>query len=449
MAARAHSGAFARGQGSMRSLSIAHDTPPSRSARSKREPCDARLRNTVGGRVEDAWRDSHARRTIASPVREYYGQPVRRAYKRSATVEAADDPTHWLSSYPDLLNQLAPTKNKGLRPANIPRRSHQRLWWRCRVAPDHEWLASVATRVAGTGCPFCAHKRASVTNSLAAIHPQVAESWHRRRNGNLRPEHVLSGSKRSVWWQCSVAPDHEWKTPVTRRTYLGTGCPFCSNREVAKSNSLAAISPAVAREWHPTRNGRKTAWDFTCGSSRRVWWRCSKDETHEWQASIRQRARTHTGCPCCVGTRVTAATSLAARYPDVARNWHPTRNGHLSADAVSPFSRRIVWWQCDRGHSWQRSVAQQSRGNCPYCSGHRLASDNSLRAVFPTLATQWHDGLNGRATPDSVTSRSRMRVWWRCSTDPLHLWQATIHGRTNTVPPTDCPHCWAIRRRRG
>ena len=83
------------------------------------------------------------------------------------------------------------------------------------------------------------------------------------------------------------------------RTIRGTGCPFCTHRLVAPSESLATTHPDVAASWHPARNGTKTPADFTYGSHEEAWWQCPRFRTHVWRARIGSRTVMLAGCPSC------------------------------------------------------------------------------------------------------------------------------------------------------
>jgi hypothetical protein len=74
----------------------------------------------------------------------------------------------------------------------------------------------------GQGCPFCAGKRASVTNSLAAFFPKVAAEWHPTKNGGLTPADVVGGAKAFATWRCAV--HHVWRARVVDRPRGGRGC---------------------------------------------------------------------------------------------------------------------------------------------------------------------------------------------------------------------------------
>jgi hypothetical protein len=125
---------------------------------------------------------------------------------------------------------------------------------------------------------FGKHSRLRPEDSLAALRPDLARQWDAAKNGALTPADVRVASSRPVWW-----------------------------------------------------NGQLTPRDVTSRSNRSAWWRCP--DGHEWEAVIAMMTRTRTasrGCPFCAGKRVSATTSLAARFPDLAREWHPTRNGDLT-----------------------------------------------------------------------------------------------------------------------
>ena len=181
-----------------------------------------------------------------------------------------------LADFPHLLSELHPTKNEGLgfSPRDLRAGSNRVVWWRCYAGPDHEWRSKVIARTRGGGCPFCANRRASVTNALSIVAPSVARQWHPTKNGTLRPRDVVASSERKVWWKCPRGPDHEWQSTIQNRAIVGRGCPLCVGKRPSVTNSLASLAPAVAAEWHPTKNGALTPRDVTTGSTRVVWWKC-------------------------------------------------------------------------------------------------------------------------------------------------------------------------------
>ena len=40
--------------------------------------------------------------------------------------------------------------------------------------------------------------------------------------------------------------------------------------------------------------------------------------------------------------------TLQYKFPEIAKEWHPTLNGDLTPDKVSYGSNKIIWWQCQK-----------------------------------------------------------------------------------------------------
>jgi hypothetical protein len=97
-----------------------------------------------------------------------------------------------------------------------------------------------------------------------------------------------------------------------------------------------------------------------------------------------------------------------------------------------------VWWQCEKGHEWQASIANRvNQGTgCPYCQGKRITSKNSLALNHPLLVRQWHSDKNGTLKPEDFSAKSSRKIWWRC--EKGHEWETRIERR---VAGTGCPKC--------
>ncbi|MGO8994262.1 MAG: zinc-ribbon domain-containing protein [Polyangiaceae bacterium] len=194
---------------------------------------------------------------------------------------------------------------------------------------------------------------------------------------------MVAGSTRIVWWKCPGGDEHVWASSLRERTRDRSGCPFCKNLRVSRTNSLGALEPEIAAEWHEARNAL-SAWDVPSGSSRRVWWRCARDPSHEWCVAIASRVQHRSGCPICAGKKVTLARSLAKRAPAIAKEWHPTKNGELRPSQVSVGSSAPIWWRCANGHEWRAPVSARTgprhRG-CARCSRARTKATRRRRGA--------------------------------------------------------------------
>jgi hypothetical protein len=213
--------------------------------------------------------------------------------------------------------------------------------------------------------------------------------------------------------------------------------------------------PDVAREWDRERNAPATPHDVTAGSRRVVWWRCSRDPAHRWEARVMLRTRTlagrpaGTGCPSCAVDRPARRPRpvLAEARPDLAAQWDPERNGSLCPEAVTLGSKRRVWWRCRENHAhvWEAEVGARVRfgTGCPFCSGLRTTAAESLAATHPGLTAEWDVGRNGERRPEELRAGSNLRVWWRCPAG--HSWRTSPAMRA--LRGTGCPTCAGVGRR--
>mgnify|MGYP005702278633 CR=1 FL=1 len=339
---------------------------------------------------------------------------------------------------PDLAKQWHTSKNMDLTPSDVTPGSHRKVWWKCNKGVDHEWQARIYSRTAGQNCSICAGRKVVKSNSLATLNPALAKEWHPTKNGDFTPDKITISSSKRVWWKCIKGDDHEWLSSVADRT-AGQNCSICAGRKVVKSNSLATLNPALAKEWHPTKNRDLTANDVTPGSSKKVWWKCDKAVDHEWEASVNKRSSGR-NCPVCFGQKVVKSNSLLVTHPEVAKEWHPTKNGQLTPNLVRCQSNQKVWWKCDKAddHEYQARIADRINHECPACSGRMVVRSNSLGTKNPELSKQWHPTKNGNLTPFDVTEGSNEIVWWKCDVEDDHEWQAEINNRKNNPGCSVC-----------
>ncbi len=341
--------------------------------------------------------------------------------------------------HPELARQLHPTKNGLLNAEMIPVKSNFELWWICDKG--HEWKAVISSRVMGRGCPYCSHTMLLPGfNDLATTNPELAKEWHPTKNGELKPDQVMMGSSDKVWWMCSEG--HEWEAIIYSRKK--NGCPICANRVVLPGyNDLATTNPELAKEWHPTKNGDITPSMVVSGSNVKYWWVCKNGHEIFMAPSARTSGKY---CGVCDGKVVVPGINdLESQYPEMAGQWHPTKNGKLKPSQVAPHSNKPVWWLCENGHDWRVSPNQRigRKYGCPYCSNQKVwPGFNDLESRYPELAKQWHPTKNGELKPSMVTPGSSRKVWWKCPRG--HEWEAMIQPRTKRN--VGCPYCSKQRK---
>lgn len=196
---------------------------------------------------------------------------------------------------------------------------------------------------------------------------------------------------------------------------------------------------ALLAQWHPTRNDGLSPGEVVVGSHRQVWWRC--DRGHEWQTRVADRTTRNEGCPYCSGRRtLPGENDLATLFPALAAQWDPAKNGTMTPDAVSPGSKKKVWWHCEKGHGWQAAIVDRAyKGtDCPYCAGRWvIPGETDLETCYPELAAQWDVEKNAPLTPRQILPCSNKRYWWHCALGHSYQMQPNSRVQRNS----GCPYC--------
>ena len=141
-----------------------------------------------------------------------------------------------------------------------------------------------------------AHAPVSLKGKFLRDFPDLLLEWDYDFNGDLDPMALRATSHERVVWRCLLNPDHVWDTQLADRTYSGSFCPFHMCTRVHPAESLAAYYPALARQWHPTKNAKRPD-EVSYASGRDAEWICQLG--HEWPASVYQRSRLKSECPEC------------------------------------------------------------------------------------------------------------------------------------------------------
>jgi hypothetical protein len=177
-----------------------------------------------------------------------------------------------------------------------------------------------------------------------------------------------------------------YATEIEVRARLGLPTPPSGRPRRADPRPAASVRgrhladyPDLSLEWAWDVNPEPDPARLAAGSHMRVVWRCLLDPAHVWETKVADRTYRASGCPFHMGNRVHPAGSLAAYFPWLAQEWHPTRNA-LRPDQVSRASAHEVVWRCELGHEWSAAVYQRtlSGSGCPDC--YRLEATDRSKA---------------------------------------------------------------------
>jgi len=216
--------------------------------------------------------------------------------------------------------------------------------------------------------PWCLRGRAAHTASMSNPHSRVsagvpsggqfATTAHREPDIALGPE-------------TGPASDTSW--PRIGREGYST-----MSQQPKPGQSLAEKFPAVAAQWHPTKNDTLTPSRVKGGARQNVWWVC--EHAHEWQSPVNNRTSRGRGAP---SARVRKPSPGSTTSPPGFRRWPP--NGTPRATRTSPpiAYRAAPDKRCGgcarRATNGRQGVSSRtSMGTgCPVCWDHRTVTGST------------------------------------------------------------------------
>lgn len=289
--------------------------------------------------------------------------------------------------FPELSREWHPTKNGELKPLGIAYSSHTKVWWKCDKGFDHVWQASPNLRTSmKTGCPICSGHQVVKSNSLASMLPSLAAQWDFKKN-KVEPDKIYFRSTQKAWWKCPAGEDHQWQSTVKSRAN-GIGCPICSGRKIARSNSLGERNPEIALLWHPSANKELTPFLVTPYSGKLVWWKCPRGAEHQWQATVANVVN-GSSCPVCMNRKITNENSFSVLFPDILKEWDYEKNRNIDPSKISAGTKVKVWWLCQRNpdHFWYATVRDRTQkdSGCPFCANVMNVSEHKMLEIIKDI----------------------------------------------------------------
>lgn len=222
--------------------------------------------------------------------------------------------------------------------------------------------------------------------------------WEENNKVALDPSRLMSGSNKKAFWICHRR--HKWKASIYGRAILGYGCPYCSNQKTLPGfNDLGTTHPDLLQDWDYQKNTLKPS-EVTARTNRKAWWKCIRG--HSYQAAIAKKAAGQ-GCPYCSNKKVLKGyNDLSTTHPDLAKEWHPSKNASLKPTDIVAGSAKKVWWICSKGHEYQAKVYARSilHNGCAKCrEGNQTSFPEQaiyyyVKQIFPDAINRYKDIFN-------------------------------------------------------
>lgn len=381
--------------------------------------------------------------SVVNRVINQSGCPVcamRRVGASRATAEAG---LSLLALYPDIASEFVNNEGApGRSPAEIRPGSNALCRWRCNRG--HEWITTVASRVAGTGCARCGARGQS------RLELEVAEILRTATGEHVEVDVRVRGGSRT--WRLDI------HIP-SLRLYVDLDPAFWhadTARDQRKVDALADFQyvrardealPALVRAWTVTvapQSLNALEWAtalrpviITCGGA--------------WTAPTTEEVANALGSAAAIWRQTLQGRPLRSAA-DVSRQLvdefirNDTRPG-VKMDWLPPSSRDKCWWRCrDCHHEWLTSVEVRAYlgSGCPECSVKKSARrrstappGGSLADLHPNIAAEFSSCSRPDRSPADLRPSSNLMCSWRCS-DCGQGYTASPATRTRG---RGCPRC--------
>ncbi|MBR3640662.1 MAG: hypothetical protein IKN53_01365 [Oscillibacter sp.] len=294
------------------------------------------------------------------------------------------------TTHPKLAAEWHPTKNGELKPTAVSYGMAKKVWWLC--PEGHEYQATLLHRSSGTNCPICnAGRQTSFAEQavyyyVKKVFPDAVSRYKEIFTNGMELDIYIPSIKLAIeydgeaWHKADMIDREEKKYKICHEHGIkllrlkekmsderrNTADRFLSiEGNMFEHNQLAKVIRALLDDIDPETNmwTRKNPLAFHSKVDINI----PRDE-----AEIRSYM-----------TKLKSG-SFSELYPDLAKEWHPSKNGNLTPDKVKPRSDIVAWWICpDCGNEYKASIGSRSVGTgCPKCGIIKSALKRSKKVVM-------------------------------------------------------------------
>lgn len=342
--------------------------------------------------------------------------------------------------FPHIAKEWHPTRNGDLKPCDVSKSSGKKVWWLCKQPCKnkccdctHEYEATVDARTPsksrrnGSGCPICyGRKLCCKKHSIWYHHKRrICLYWNLEKNISIFPTDISVFTHKKVWLEdpcCS----HDRPSVDMYPSYI----------DDVKNNQERNLSLETLEYLDLSTKHRIFDWNsYNCVRCR-----------HEWDQRPKDIITGKTDCPYCSNPRkeICKSGSIVENFPDIMKQWHPTKNEDIDPNKLSPNSSKPIWWLCPKTtcehgckHEWIAPPSNRTRvkSGCPFCSEpiKKVCKHMSAGYLYPHLFSQLHPSKNKKLDIYSISPYSGIKAVWICPLECEHgcvyEWETTFYQR--------------------
>ncbi|TCC64752.1 hypothetical protein E0H73_10360 [Kribbella pittospori] len=384
--------------------------------------------------------------TLVNRILKGSGCPVCGQQKSAETRSTATEDGSLLALYPDIAAEFISNESASSRtPDRLNPGSNTLCRWRCKRG--HEWVTTVASRVAGTGCARCGARGQS------RLELEVAELLRAATGEHVEVDVPLRTELRT--WRLDIA------LPCLD-LYIDLDPAFWhsnSDRDQRKADALRGHRYVRVRDASLPALNDVTTVTVTDGSL----------DATEWARALRAVVSPVVEWIDLDTERVAGALADAAGLWRQTLQGRPKRSAvdvapHLSEEFlrnetrpgvdlawVSPSAKDQCRWRCQTcEHEWLTSIAVRALlgSGCPVCGRAKVGLAASMARpgfslvdLYPDIAAEFISCVRPERAPSDLRPSSNIVCWWRCPECAIEYKttpSARIRGRR-------CPSCAKAR----
>ena len=293
------------------------------------------------------------------------------------------------TKFPHIAKEWHPTKNNDLLPENVASGTRTKVWWLCPLG--HEYKAAINHRTSpnGTGCPICYSGRQTSFAEQAVffyvknLYPDAISRYKADFLGKFELDIYIPSIKYAIEYD-GEAWHKANKLERERKKYL-----------LCKKHGITLIR---LREQMPEQNSDIA--DYMIGTPnlyehknlaiaiKQLVLRISPNKSFQDDFINLNRDR----YKILEYKKSAISESLLSVRPDIAMEWHPTKNGTLLPSMFKYGSEHKVWWKCPKcGYEYQANICHRKNKKkptgCPMCAKERNALAKSINVNMLDIRT--------------------------------------------------------------
>ena len=257
-----------------------------------------------------------------------------------------------MNKFPQLVDEWNYAENYPWMPWNFSYGSAERVSWKCRVC-GHEWKAKINNRTMGRGCKKCFDERSTSFDEQVVFYYlnkiTKAESrwrkWGKNREIDVYLPQLKIGVEYNGFWHAGKEGADIEKIEFFKKIGIRIFTIKQGQRNQVVGDTIELI-------YHQTN---KTSLEWAIRELFKLLKLpvplidISADtiEILEQYISLKKK------------------NSIVTTHPELAKEWHPTKNGTLEAENFTYGSNQMICWKCSLcGNEWDARIKHRSRGQC-------------------------------------------------------------------------------------